>query len=71
MSKDKSVAGRKKPGKLLGQPDKPHKLCKCDCGGQVWAFGQFGRLWSYCDRCSPVVTIAVSRGKVVSSKSTA
>jgi len=32
-------------------------VCRCDCGGTVYGEEDFGRLWTWCDRCSPVVTI--------------
>lgn len=30
------------------------RICKCECGGTVRGFEDFGRLWTWCDRCSPV-----------------
>lgn len=30
-------------------------ICKCECGGQVRGVEQFGRLFTWCEKCSPVV----------------
>lgn len=32
-------------------------ICKCECGGAVMGIEQFGRTFSYCDKCSPVVKL--------------
>ena len=32
-------------------------VCKCECGGEVRGVKEFGRLWTWCEECSPVVTI--------------
>lgn len=33
------------------------RICKCECGGQVLGVEGFGRLWTWCERCTPVVKI--------------
>lgn len=38
-------------------------VCKCECGGEVRGIEQFDRLWTWCERCSPVVRIPVSSQK--------
>jgi hypothetical protein len=32
-------------------------VCQCECGGNVLGVRSFGRLWTACDRCSPVVRV--------------
>lgn len=32
---------------------------KCECGGKVRGVSEFGRLWTWCDTCTPVVTINI------------
>lgn len=39
-------------------------VCTCECGGEVWGVQSFGRLWSGCDRCSPVQKVDVNSLKV-------
>lgn len=34
-------------------------VCKCECGGQVRGVEQFGRLFTWCTKCTPVVTVKV------------
>ncbi len=44
---------------------KGRPICKCECGG--WVRGQkgFGRLWTWCEKCTPVVKItATSRNQL-------
>lgn len=36
------------------------RICKCECGGIVRGVWDFGRLWTWCEKCTPVVTIKVS-----------
>jgi hypothetical protein len=33
------------------------RICKCDCGGTVRGVEQFGRLFTWCDKCTPVVSL--------------
>jgi len=40
---------KKKDGKFI---------CKCECGGQVRGVEGFGRLWTWCEKCTPVVTMS-------------
>jgi hypothetical protein len=40
------------------------KVCACECGGTVWGTRSFGRLWSWCDRCTPVQKVGVDSLKV-------
>jgi len=56
------------------KPGQPHKgwkgaarkklegrhVCKCECGGEVRGIEQFDRLWTWCEKCSPVVNVPVS-----------
>ena len=30
---------------------------ECECGGQVRGVEDFGRMWTWCEKCSPVVVI--------------
>lgn len=39
---------KKKEGKFI---------CKCECGGQVRGVEQFGRLFTWCESCTPVIAI--------------
>ena len=34
---------------------KGRRICKCECGGQVRGVKDFGRLRTWCEKCSPVV----------------
>ncbi len=34
---------------------------RCECGGDVRGVRSFGRLWSWCERCTPVVTVRLSK----------
>lgn len=36
---------------------KDRRICRCECGGWVRGVREFDRLWTYCDKCSPVVKI--------------
>lgn len=38
---------------------KKRKIAKCECGGTVRAVRDFGRRFSWCDRCTPEVDVAV------------
>lgn len=40
-------------------PGRP--ICQCECGGQVFGVEQFGRLWTWCDRCTPIVKVTLKR----------
>lgn len=35
-------------------------ICKCECGGQVRGVESFGRLWTWCEKCTPVVKVVVN-----------
>ena len=35
----------------------------CECGGKMVYSFSFGRVWSVCDKCSPVVKIDISKLK--------
>ncbi len=37
--------------------DKPVYVCRCECGGKVYGVRQFNRLWSWCNRCTPIVKV--------------
>jgi hydrogenase maturation factor len=30
---------------------------KCECGGIVRGVEDFGRLWTWCDRCTPTINV--------------
>jgi hypothetical protein len=32
-------------------------ICKCECGGQVRGIEDFGRLFTWCEKCTPVTNI--------------
>ena len=34
-------------------------VCKCECGGDVLGVPQFGRLWTWCTKCTPVVQVQI------------
>lgn len=36
------------------------RICKCECGGQVRGIWEFERLWTWCEKCTPVVKITPS-----------
>lgn len=43
------------------------RVCKCECGGQVRSVEGFGWLWTWCEKCTPVVgmprTVGVSEDR--------
>jgi hypothetical protein len=56
---------RAKPDQLfeganVAKKKEGRRICECECGGIVRGIEQFGRLWTWCDKCTPVVTIKVS-----------
>lgn len=36
---------------------KGRRICKCECGGQVRGVESLGRLWTWCENCTPVVKV--------------
>lgn len=36
-------------------------ICKCECGGNVRGMRDFGQLWTWCTRCTPVVKVVLKR----------
>lgn len=32
-------------------------VCRCECGDQVRGQWSFGRLFTFCEKCTPVVTV--------------
>lgn len=40
-------------------PAKDKKLGKCECGGIVRGVTEFGRLFTYCEKCTPVVIVRI------------
>lgn len=46
-----------KAGRLSACEDRI--ICGCDCGGTVHGVDQFDRLWTWCDKCSPVVKLTL------------
>lgn len=49
MAKKRTRRPKLKPGEEF--------VCKCECGGNVIGVREFGRLWTWCDKCSPVETV--------------
>jgi hypothetical protein len=39
---------------------KDKRICRCECGGWVRGVQDFGRLWTYCDKCTPVVIVSAA-----------
>lgn len=39
--------------------DGSKRICRCECGGWVRGVEGFGRLWTYCTKCTPVQTIRI------------
>lgn len=37
--------------------DGSKRICRCECGGWVRGVEDFGRLWTYCTKCTPVQKI--------------
>lgn len=48
-------ASRRRPRKS----DDTVYVCRCECGGQVRGQFCFGRLFSWCESCTPVVEVKV------------
>lgn len=40
---------------------RPKRVCRCKCGGWVMGVKDFGRLWTYCTKCTPVQVVKVDR----------
>jgi len=36
---------------------KGKRICKCECGGIVRGIWDFGRWFTWCEKCSPVQTV--------------
>jgi hypothetical protein len=34
-------------------------VCKCECGGSVRGIEEFGQLWTWCEKCTPVVRVDI------------
>lgn len=58
-----TAAPRSQPSKARPEG---RRICKCECGGTVRGIDQFDRLWTWCESCTPVVTI--SRAALQSEK---
>jgi len=43
----------------VAKEKKDRRICKCECGGIVRGIEQFGRLFTWCEKCSPVVRISI------------
>lgn len=41
----------------MAKEPKPKRICKCECGGTVRGVEQFDRLFTWCEKCSPVTVI--------------
>ena len=39
--------------------EKGDYVCQCECGGDVRGVEQFGRLWTWCEKCTPVVNVKI------------
>jgi hypothetical protein len=37
---------------------------KCECGGDVRGVAQFGRLWTWCTKCTPVVNVTLPPSRI-------
>ena len=48
--------GRRQQEKLT-RAGEPEFVCRCDCGGKVMGVRQFGRLFSWCTKCSQVIRV--------------
>lgn len=45
------------------------RICKCECGGTVRGVEDFGQLWTWCERCTPVEKITVDPFTLKAAKS--
>lgn len=39
------------------------RICKCECGGTVRGVFDFGRWFTWCEKCSPVVRVVAPNYK--------
>jgi hypothetical protein len=46
---------------MKGRRTGPRMVCRCECGGVVMGVREFGQLWTYCTKCTPVVKITVTK----------
>jgi hypothetical protein len=53
----------------VAKRDHTIKLGKCDCGGQVRGVQDFGRLWTWCEKCTPIEPITLRGALSVSLSS--
>ena len=56
------MRGREAAGEgKMTTKEKGRIICKCECGGNVRGVEQFGRLWTWCEKCTPVVKCSAGR----------
>ena len=56
------MSTRENPGWMTEKERRRRRLPKhCECGGRMLYNGSLGRVWSVCERCTPVVEIDVSK----------
>jgi hypothetical protein len=36
-------------------------ICKCECGGEVRGIEQFDRLFTWCEKCTPVNVVKIPK----------
>lgn len=49
------------PGDRYCRGDGGKYVCQCECGGDVRGVMQFGQLWTWCERCTPVEKVTFLR----------
>jgi hypothetical protein len=40
-------------------------ICRCECGGQVRGVSEFGRLFTWCEKCTPIVKVTLPTTRIV------
>lgn len=44
-------------GQKMAKRKEGRHVCKCECGGEVRGIESLGRLFTWCEKCTPVVKI--------------
>lgn len=39
---------------VMSKKKEGRRICKCECGGEVRGIDQFGQLFTWCEKCTPV-----------------
>lgn len=53
---------KEKTNRLAAQKASGQKLpARCECGGRLIYAYEFQRVWCYCDACTPVVNVNLSK----------